>query len=137
MQEAAAQTPNVNWEGAVESGAGPARMRQASIFVLPSLAPEPYPMAVLEAMSVGLPVVVTDQCGLAPLVRKYRCGIVIEPGAPSIARAVEYLLSAPDVSRSMGERGRSAVKHDLGMSYVGQRLETSYSAASHDRRWLP
>ncbi|MEH3141603.1 MAG: glycosyltransferase [Mycobacterium kyogaense] len=137
VQEAAARTPNITWEGPVESGAAPARMRQASMYVLPSLGPEPYPMAVLEAMSVGLPVVVTDQCGVAPLIRKYQCGIVIEPGPASIARAVEYLLSAPDIARSMGERGRSAVKHDLGMSYVGQRLEMSYAAASHDRRWLP
>ncbi|TRW85599.1 glycosyltransferase [Mycolicibacterium sp. 018/SC-01/001] len=137
VNDAAAQAPNINWEGPVESGAGPARMRQASMFVLPSLGPEPYPMAVLEAMSVGLPVVVTDQCGLAPLVRKYQCGIVIEPGASSIARAVEYLLSCPDAARSMGDRGRSAVEHDLGMSYVGQRLEMSYSAAAQVRRWLP
>ena len=137
VQELAAQAPNINWVGPVESGAGPARMQQASIFVLPSLSPEPYPMAVLEAMSVGLPVVVTDQCGLAPMVRKYDCGIVIEPGPSNIARAVERLLSAPDIALRLGERGRSAVKHDLGMSYVGQRLETSYSAAAHFRRWLP
>lgn len=137
VQEAAAQAPNINWVGPVESGAGPARMQQASIYVLPSLGPEPYPMAVLEAMSVGLPVVVTDQCGLAALIRKYDCGIVIEPGASNIARAVGHLLSAPDIARAMGERGRSAVKHDLGMSYVGQRLEMSYSAAAHDLGRLP
>ncbi len=137
VQEVAAQAPNINWVGPIESGAGPARMRQASIFVLPSVSPEPYPMAVLEAMSVGLPVVVTDQCGLAPMIRKYDCGIVIEPGPSNIARAVEHLVSAPDIARKMGERGRSAVKHDLGMSYVGQRLEMSYSAAARVRRWLP
>ncbi len=74
---------------------------------------------------------------VAPLIRKYDCGLVIEPGAPSIARAVNHLLSAPDVARAMGERGRSAVKHDLGMSYVGQRLEMSYAAAAHDLGRLP
>lgn len=134
VQQAAAQADNISWAGPIASGAGPARMRRSSIYVLPSVSPEPYPMAVLEAMSVGLPVVVTDQCGLAPVVRKYNCGIVIEPGAPSIARAVHDLLSAPEAARSMGERGRTAVMHDLGMSYIGKRLEISYSAAASDAR---
>ena len=132
VQQAAAQADNISWAGPIASGEAPTRMRQASIYVLPSVGPEPYPMAVLEAMSVGLPVVVTDQCGLASVVRKYNCGIVIEPGVSNVARAVHDLLSAPEVARSMGERGRAAVMHDLGMSYIGQRLETSYSAATSD-----
>ena len=132
VRNAAGQADNIRWTGPVASGEGPARMRQASVYVLPSVAPEPYPMAVLEAMSVGLPVVVTDQCGLAPVIRKYRCGSVIEPGAVNIARAVDHLLAAPEVARSMGARGRDAVRNDLGMSYIGRRLEASYSAAFSD-----
>jgi glycosyltransferase involved in cell wall biosynthesis len=111
-------------------------MQRATVYVLPSVSPEPYPMAVLEAMSVGLPVVVTEDCGLAPVVRKYDCGIVIPPGAHNIARAVEALIAAPGVARGMGQRGRSAVLHDLGMSAIGRRLEDSYTAAAALTRWL-
>jgi glycosyltransferase involved in cell wall biosynthesis len=136
VRQAAALADNINWEGPVAGGDGPARMRQATMYVLPSVSPEPYPMAVLEAMSVGIPVVVTDQCGLAPIVRKYNCGTVIAPGAHNVARAVHDLLTAPDEARAMGQRGRAAVIHDLGMSHIGQRLEASYAAAASEMRRL-
>jgi glycosyltransferase involved in cell wall biosynthesis len=128
VRAAAATAPNIRWEGSLASGDGPARMRRASLFVLPSVG-EPYPMAVLEAMSVGLPVVVTDDCGLAPTVRKYNCGLVIEPGPHNVAQAVHELLSQPDLACAMGARGRAAVERDLGMAGVGKRLEGSYSTA--------
>lgn len=136
VQQAASNAHNIRWEGPVAGGDGPARMRRATVFVLPSVSPEPYPMAVLEAMSVGLPVVVTEQCGLASMVRKYNCGIVITPGAPAIASAVRGLLAAPADARAMGQRGRAAVIHDLGMSAIGEGLENSYTAAASVTRWL-
>lgn len=126
---AAATAENIRWVGPVASGEAPDRMRRAAIYVLPSIGPEPYPMAVLEAMSVGLPVVVTEQCGLSPLVRKYNCGLVTELGAGAIARAVRALVEAPDLARAMGARGRAAVESDLGMTAVGERLESSYRRA--------
>jgi glycosyltransferase involved in cell wall biosynthesis len=136
VRQAASRADNIMWEGPVAGGRGPERMRGAAVYVLPSVSPEPYPMAVLEAMSVGLPVVVTNDCGLAAVVRKYRCGIVIEPGPHNIARAVGELLATPDAARAMGRRGRSAVAHDLGMSAIGERLETSYAGAAALMRWL-
>jgi hypothetical protein len=48
----------------------------------------------------------------------------------------QYLPSsaAPERARRMGERGRAAVNHHLGMSYVAQGLGTSCSAAVSSRR---
>ena len=134
VEVAAAQAANVRWTGPIPAGGGPARMREASIYVLPSVSPEPFPMAVLEAMSVGLPVVVTEDCGLASVVRQYNCGVVIDPGASNIARAVHGLLTAPDTARAMGQRGRAAVAQRFCMSHVASRLETCYSAAAFNTR---
>jgi glycosyltransferase involved in cell wall biosynthesis len=120
--------PNVSWEGPLPSGTGPDRMRQAAVFVLPSV-DEPYPMAVLEAMSVGLPVVITESCGLASIVGKYRCGLVVPPGAEHIERAVAELLADAEAAAAMGARGRNAVASDLGMAHVADRLEHSYAEA--------
>lgn len=53
----------ITWEGPLASSQTLERMAKASIYVLPSI-DEPFPMSVLEAMSVGLPCVVTDTCGL-------------------------------------------------------------------------
>ena len=82
----------ISWEGALAPAEIPRRMATASVYVLPSLR-EPYPMSVLEAMSVGLPVVVTDDCGLAPLVERTRCGLVTGPEVPALAAAVKSILA--------------------------------------------
>lgn len=129
VRQAIGRSVNISWEGALPSGVGPVRMRGASMLVLPSV-DEPYPMAVLEAMSVGLPVVVTDSCGLAPIVRKYECGLVVSPGAQHIGAAIEALLIDPESSMAMGRRGRRAVERDLGMAHVAEQLEHSYSGAT-------
>ena len=68
----------ISWEGALPPGDVPRRMASASLYVLPSVR-EPYPMSVLEAMSVGLPVVVSSDCGLAQLVERTRSGLVADP----------------------------------------------------------
>lgn len=124
----ASGAPNIVWEGPVAGGSGPDRMRQAAIFVLPSV-DEPYPMAVLEAMSVGLPVVITDECGLAPIVTQYRCGLVVQPGAANIADALRALVESPELTAEMGRNGRTAVETALGMGPVARQLESCYRTA--------
>lgn len=128
VSAACATTSNVRWEGALRAGEGPHRMRRSSVYVLPSVN-EPFPMAVLEAMSVGLPVIVTTECGLAPTVRKHDCGIVVEPGARNIADAMAELLTSPEMVTDMGSRARKAVENELGMASVGETLEKIYCAA--------
>jgi glycosyltransferase involved in cell wall biosynthesis len=105
--------------GAVE------RMRRATVYVLPSV-DEPYPMSVLEAMSVGLPVVVTDTCGLASFVRDHDAGLVTDDTVEGLADAVRTLLADPDRAAAMGARGGSAVRSERSMAAIAQRLETFY-----------
>ncbi|CAM2735713.1 glycosyltransferase [Skermania piniformis] len=118
----------IRWTGPVPAGAGPARMRRASVFVLPAV-DEPYPMAVLEAMAVGLPVVLTTGCDLADFVRDTRSGVVVEPKVAALTTAIGDLLADPAEARAAGERGRSAVRDLLGMPTVARRLDGVYRAA--------
>jgi hypothetical protein len=103
----------ISQEGALAPAAIPRRMAAASVFVLPSVR-EPYPMSVLEAMSVGLPVVVTDDWA-APLVDRTHCGVVTDPEARALAAAVESILADRSLARAMGERSRETVRTELGM----------------------
>jgi glycosyltransferase involved in cell wall biosynthesis len=132
LRAAIAGNPRITWEGAVNADAVADRMAAAQLYVLPSVR-EPHPMSVLEAMSVGLPVVVTDDCGLAPLVERSRAGIVADPAVPALVAAVGSILGDRDEARSMGERGRRAVQTDFGMRAVGDRLLRSYAEITEGR----
>ncbi|GFG54410.1 glycosyl transferase family 1 [Mycolicibacterium agri] len=125
--------PRITWEGGLTPDAIPARMASARVYVLPSVR-EPLPMSVLEAMSVGLPVVVTNDCGLAPLVERSGCGIVTDPAVPALAAAVDAILGDSDMAQSMGERGRRTVRADYGMEAVGDRLLDTYSHVAESLR---
>lgn len=115
----------IRWEGPVAPERTAAWMRAATAYVLPSV-DEPYPMAVLEAMAAGLPVVVTDTCGLAPFVREHDAGIVIAGDRAALVGAMRTLLGDPVEAAAMGARGRRAVGRHRSMGAIAERLEALY-----------
>ena len=115
------------WEGPITPEKTGERMSGASVYVLPSV-DEPYPMSVLEAMAAGLPVVVTDSCGLAPAIERHGAGIVVDSSQDSFTSAVRRLLTDPDEARAMGEAGARAAREEFGMAAVSAELERLYSA---------
>ena len=102
--------PRITWEGALTPDAIPARMAAADVYVLPSVR-EPQPMSVLEAMSVGLPVVVTNDCGLAPMVERSRSGIVTDPAVPALVAAVDSILGDRPARAVDGRTGQRNGAH--------------------------
>lgn len=118
----------VRYEGSLPQDRAVSRLRRASVYVLPAV-DEPYPMSVLEAMSVGLPVVVTDTCGLAPLIEETRSGIVVGPDLDSLTDAVRRMLDEPTLATEMAENGRRAAVERLSMSAVADVLEGRYQRA--------
>ncbi|MGW2593619.1 glycosyltransferase [Streptomyces sp. NPDC001515] len=105
--------------------------RRADVYVLPSIE-EPLGVSVLEAMSVGTPVVVTRTCGLGPDVARAGAGRVIDsrPGedeanAAKVARAVLDLLEP----RANAEAGRAAwklVNDEFTIEAVTRTLRRTY-----------
>jgi glycosyltransferase involved in cell wall biosynthesis len=124
---------DVAWEGPLDPDRTLDRMSTAGIFVLPSV-DEPYPMSVLEAMSVGLPVVVTDTCGLAPLVARTGAGLVVDASRPSLVAAVRSLLADPSAAQRMGRTGQEVARRELGMAAIAETLEEVYASCSTRRR---
>ncbi|HEY9475675.1 MAG TPA: glycosyltransferase [Mycobacteriales bacterium] len=104
-------------------------LARAAVHVLPS-ADEPYGMTILEAMSVGTPVVVMDCCALAQDVRDSGAGLVSESDPDSIGAAIGRLLDDPDLLVSAGEHGRRAALERFGITAVVDRLESIYQEAT-------
>jgi glycosyltransferase involved in cell wall biosynthesis len=68
---------------------------------------ETAPMAVMESMAAGKPVVVTRVGGVADLVENRRSGFIVEPGdVAGFAHCIMELLADKDLRRSMGQRSR-------------------------------
>jgi glycosyltransferase involved in cell wall biosynthesis len=78
----------------------------ADVFVLPSRQ-EGMPLAALEAMDAGLPVVATDVIGTAEVVAHGRTGTLVPPQDPArLAEALAELLADPDLRQRHAEAGR-------------------------------
>jgi glycosyltransferase involved in cell wall biosynthesis len=73
----------------------------ADVFVLASLE-EGFPIALMEALAVGLPVVVTDVGGMPDAVQSGVEGLVVPRGDPqALAEALTVLAEEPELRRSM------------------------------------
>ena len=66
---------------------------------------EPLGMAILEAMSMAIPVVVSDDSGLSELVTP-DCGFVVKPGVQSLAAVLAELSANSTLRSELGRRGR-------------------------------
>lgn len=66
---------DIEWRGAVYAEAKADMLRDIGLFVLPSYQ-ENFGLAVAEALSVGTPVLISDQVNVHPMVSTYRAGFV-------------------------------------------------------------
>jgi len=81
-------------------------LREMDVFVLPSRT-EGCPIAILEAMAMGLPVVATDVGGNPELVVHNHTGILIPQGDENkLSDAICELINNRERAREMGQNGR-------------------------------
>jgi glycosyltransferase involved in cell wall biosynthesis len=120
--------PRIKREGALDPGQTLERLRTSTIYVLPAVN-EPFPMSVLEAMSVGKPVIVTDSCGLAGFIEETNSGLVVDDTVESLEKAIAMLLDDETLRNSMGVNALSAVRSRYGMDNIADRLIGFYEVA--------
>lgn len=112
----------VRLHGAVPQDRVPELLDRASVFVLPSVVQpdgqtEGIPVALMEAMAAGLPVVTSRLSGIPELVEDGVHGRLLEPGDPvALAGAIRELLEDPDLAGEMGEAGRARVRREFALA---------------------
>jgi glycosyltransferase involved in cell wall biosynthesis len=95
----------------------PEIFRAADVFVLPSLV-EGMPMVVLEAMSCGLPVIVTPN-GPADVVRDGIDGFIVPTcDSAAIADRLEYLYANPELRAQLGRNARQQAEQWTWLRYA-------------------
>ena len=103
-------------------------LNRADAFILPSFS-EGLPMAVLEAWSYRLPVLMTPQCNL-PEGFAAKAAIDMSPNTASIAVALKTLFHMTELERrAMGDRGRKLVENRFTWSSVATSMRTVYTWA--------
>ncbi|NBU31664.1 MAG: glycosyltransferase [Actinobacteria bacterium] len=96
------------------------------ILVLPSVN-EPFPMIILEALSCGIPVVLTDSCGLAPYIQRGNAGIVTDGSVDGLVNAVKVITQ--DLLTYSASALELAQK-EFSMKHIGDELLAIYRAAT-------
>ncbi|TYP69127.1 glycosyltransferase family 4 protein [Paenibacillus methanolicus] len=89
-------------------------LKEASVFLLPSYF-EGVPIAILEAMSYGLPVISTNIAGIPEVVKHRYNGHIIEPGdIQALRSSIVYFLEHSENLQVFGENSRKIVEeHDV------------------------
>jgi len=101
-------------------------LRDASVFVLPSYN-EGLPLAILEAMAYGLPVVSTPVGGIPEAVVDGETGFLVSPGdVETLAQRLSLLLTHPSLCYEMGMRARQRVLEKFDVHKIIQQLFTIY-----------
>lgn len=120
---------HVGYEGALPAHEVAARLSRASVYVLPSV-DEPFPMSVLEALAAGTPVVVTDTCHIADVLRRHDAALVTDGSPGRLADAVQTLLTDAAAGERLRSGGRRALAVEFSITAVGERLEEIYRLAT-------
>lgn len=101
----------VNYEGWVAGDHKKECLNWEDVYILPSYN-EGLPIAILEAMSYGHPVISTPVGGIPEVVENKRNGILVEPGdQKKIADAIRYYIENKDEIKVQGENGYTIVKN--------------------------
>jgi glycosyltransferase involved in cell wall biosynthesis len=103
--------------------------QKADIFAYPSYS-EGMPMAVIEAMACGLPIIATRVGGLPDLVSDGINGILVDAGNPGqIASALELLSANSEMRLSMGAESSQTAGDKFDMEKLVPRLVSIYQKA--------
>lgn len=97
------------------------------VFTLPTFTHEGLPRSILEAMSMGLPVVATDIRGCREAVLHEKTGLIVPPqDSDKLGEALKIMLSSAELRQAYGQAARHRVTTEYNEELVFARLEKYY-----------
>jgi glycosyltransferase involved in cell wall biosynthesis len=103
-------------------------VKNADLFVLSSLT-EGLPLAIQEAMALGIPIVSTNVGGISELIIDKYNGLLVPPTNPSkLANAIMYLLENPSIAKNLGKNSAKAIRNHYNINYATRQIESVYDS---------
>ncbi len=118
----------VDLEGVENIGKVSSRSQMQNLFLESDLvlAPaycDPFPIFVMEAMSYGVPCIVSDRDGMPEIVDREVNGLVIDQITPNVlANSISTLLKNPDRLASMSQAARQKVKAKFNWNTIAKKI---------------
>jgi glycosyltransferase involved in cell wall biosynthesis len=112
-------------------------LSKAAVLALPSYA-EGLPMAILEAMSWGLPVIATPVGGIPQVIKHDTNGLLVPPGDVSaLALAISRMLTDTAARERLGAEARRTIERTFSLDACLERLASIYRRFGIPSRTAP
>lgn len=109
-------------------------LEKSDILIAPSVTSkngdqEGIPVALMEAMAMGMPIVSTQHSGIPELVQNNGSGFLVpERNVDELANKLEYLAINPNTWSEMGLAGRKIVERDYNIDHLNDQLIDIYQS---------
>lgn len=103
----------------------PVLMQAVDMVIHPSVDPEPFGLTLVEAMSVGTPLIATDAGASAEILDRGAAGTLVPAGDPAaLAREIGDFLGDPDPFRAKAKIALDRVRRLYGLETMGDAVES-------------
>jgi glycosyltransferase involved in cell wall biosynthesis len=127
---------SVTWLG--ERRDVPVILALTDIFVLPSFYREGIPRVLLEAASMGLPIVTTDSPGCSEVVEHEVNGFLVPPrDAAALAQAILRLVEEPEMRQRFGQESRQRAVARFDLLRIAGQFRSIYQELLSQKELLP
>jgi glycosyltransferase involved in cell wall biosynthesis len=111
-------------------------MDSLDIVVFPSIAPEAFPLSVLEAMSLGKPVIASSVGGVKEIIEDGVSGLLVEPNRPDqITEKILFLFQDPEICDRIGKKAREVIGRKFPLkNYVSSMEQACQKFALKEAR---
>lgn len=125
--------PHIIWTGFLGGVEKLSALSAATLFVLPSRS-ENFGIALVEALSAGLPCIVTEGVAISHEVKEADAGLVVPPEIPALVSALNALLADPERRQRLSENARRVAKERFSLEVTGRALKEIYEQVSSPSR---